>query len=244
MIPVFAVYSTFLQRAYDQIVHDCAMQQLKIIFAVDRAGFVGADGESHHGLFDAAFLNSVPDITVFAPTTFAELDHCLYLALYQIEGSVAVRYPRGVEPTLPEDFQLSGEPWDLYGDPDAGIAIVTFGRCFAEAVAARELLAAKGISVMLMKLNRIKPIPNDAVKRVCACSHVFFFEEGQRFGGIGETFADKLLKYDFSGRYRLVGVEGEFSMQNSIPALLHAYCLDAEGMAQTVETEISENADG
>ena len=240
MLPVFAVYSTFLQRAYDQIVHDCAMQHLKIIFAVDRAGFVGADGESHHGLFDAAFLNSVPDITVFAPTTFTELDHSFYLALYQIEGSVAVRYPRGVEPSLPDDFVSSGEPWDIYGDPEAAVAIVTYGRCFAEAVDAQKTLAEKGISAFVVKLTRIKPVPNDAVRRVCACSHVFFFEEGQRFGGIGETFADKLLKYDFTGSYRLIGVEGEFCIQNSISALLHAYRLDAAGIVQTVEEALTE----
>lgn len=242
MLPVVAVYSTFLQRAYDQIVHDCAMQQLKIIFAVDRAGFVGADGESHHGLFDAAFLNSVPDITVLAPTTFAELDHCLYLALYQIDGSVAVRYPRGMEPALPDDFVASGEAWDLYGNETAQVAIVTFGRCFSEAVQALQILKEKGIPALIIKLNMIKPVPNDAVRRACACKHVFFFEEGQRFGGIGETFADKLLKYDFLGTYRLTGVEGEFSMQNSVSGLLHTYRLDADGIARTVEEALAGNA--
>lgn len=247
MLPVFAVYSTFLQRAYDQIVHDCALQQLKIVFAVDRAGFVGSDGESHHGLFDAAFLNSIPDITVFAPATFDELNHFFYQALYKTEGSVAVRYPRGVEPELPDDFIPSNEFWTCYGDKAAKIALVTFGRCFSEAAQARQALAQKGINTFVLKLNQIKPIPNEAVQAVLSCDVVVFFEEGQRFGGVGETFADKLLKYHFKGNYRLIGVEGEFSAQNSVNALLHKYYLDAEGMQSVVEEELKkqmEQTDG
>ena len=238
MLPVFAVYSTFLQRAYDQIIHDCALQQLKIVFAVDRAGFVGSDGESHHGLFDAAFLNSIPDITVFAPTTFEELNHCFYLALYKTEGSVAVRYPRGVEPPVPDDFVSSDSLWVRYGDTDAPFALVTYGRCFSNAAAAQRELNKKGVKTFVLKLNQIKPIPNEAVQSVLSCDTVVFFEEGQRFGGIGETFADKLLKYHFKGNYRLIGVEGEFSIQNSVNGLLHTYYLDAEGMQKIVKEEI------
>ena len=234
MLPVVAIYSTFLQRAYDQIIHDCAMQQLKIVFAVDRAGFVGDDGESHHGLFDAAFLNSIPDITVFAPTTFEELESCLYQALYKAEGSVAVRYPRGVEPVLPEDYKYMGGGWQSFGDKDAEVAIVTFGRCFAEAIGARTLLNQKGVRVNIIKLNQIKPVPKEAVKCAMQAEKVFFFEEGQRFGGIGETFADKLFKYGYRGAYKNTGVEGQFAVQNTVAGLLKFYHLDAAGMAQTV----------
>ncbi|MBR0509562.1 MAG: 1-deoxy-D-xylulose-5-phosphate synthase [Clostridia bacterium] len=235
--PVFAVYSTFLQRAYDQIVHDCAMQDLKIIFAIDRAGFVGDDGESHHGLFDAAFLNSVPGITVFAPATFKELDTCFTQALYHTKGSVAVRYPRGMQPPLPADYTPGEEPWEIYGDPDADTAIVTYGRCFFEAVKARRKRRAEDKQTLIVKLMQIKPIPNDAVKRVLGCRRVFFFEEGQRFGGIGETFADKLFKYDYTGHYRNIGVEGEFSAQNTVEGLMHLYRLDADGMKEILDDE-------
>ena len=95
MIPFFAVYSTFLQRSYDQLVHDVAMQGLKVIFCIDRAGFVGEDGESHQGVFDTAYLMSVPDLTVFAPATFDELSSMMYQAAYKEEKAVAIRYPRG-----------------------------------------------------------------------------------------------------------------------------------------------------
>lgn len=227
MLPVVAVYSSFLQRAYDQIIHDCALQKLKIVFAVDRAGFVGADGESHHGVFDSAFLNSVPDITVLAPTTFAELNSAFVKALYHTEGPVAVRYPRGVEPSLPADFSPSFGDFDIYGDSGAKTAVVTYGKCFAECCEAVNSAKKQGENAFVLKLNCIKPVSNDAVKAVCSCDRVFFFEEGQRFGGIGETFADKLLKYDFAGSYRLTAVEGEFPGQNSVQGLYKHYHLDA-----------------
>lgn len=234
MLPVFAVYSTFLQRAYDQIIHDCAMQNLKIVFAVDRAGFVGSDGESHHGIFDTAFLNSIPDITVMAPTTFAELDNCFFRALYHTDGPVAVRYPRGIEPDLPEDFRYSGSDYDIYGTDGAEITIVTFGRIFAEACKAKTVLEENGDTVRILKLNTVKPISNAAVKSILDSRRIYFFEEGQRFGGIGETFADKLLKYGFDGKYSLTAVEGEFPKQNTISGLLKHYGLDAEGMTAKI----------
>ena len=234
MLPVFAVYSSFLQRAYDQIIHDCAMQKLKIVFAVDRAGFVGSDGESHHGVFDTAFLNSIPDITVMAPTTFEELNNCFFRALYHTDGPVAVRYPRGIEPKLPEDFTDSFTDYDVYGDETAKTALVTYGRCFAYACEAKERLKADGTEVFIVKLNTVKPISNEAVSRVLGCEKVFFFEEGQRFGGIGETFADKLFKYGYKGAYKNTAVEGEFPVQNSVKGLLKHYKLDAEGMTEVV----------
>lgn len=234
MLPVFAVYSSFLQRAYDQIIHDCAMQKLKIVFAVDRAGFVGSDGESHHGVFDTAFLNSIPDITVMAPTTFEELNNCFFRALYHTDGPVAVRYPRGIEPKLPEDFTDSFTDYDVYGDETAKTALVTYGRCFAYACEAKERLKANGTEVFIVKLNTVKPISNEAVSRVLGCEKVFFFEEGQRFGGIGETFADKLFKYGYKGAYKNTAVEGEFPVQNSVKGLLKHYKLDAEGMTEVV----------
>ncbi len=238
MLPVFAVYSTFLQRSYDQIIHDCAMQGLKIVFAVDRAGFVGADGESHHGVFDAAFLNTIPDITVLSPSTFRDLETALHKALYSCDGPVAVRYPRGVDINVPDDFTGSSEDYDIYGDTDCEIALVTYGRSFGAACEAKEKLKKQlNKDVFILKLNTIKPINNNAVREVLGCSKVFFFEEGQRFGGIGETFSDKLLKYNYKGLYRNVAVEGEFPSQNTVNGLLKHYKLDADGMFRVVSEE-------
>lgn len=240
MLPVFAVYSTFLQRAYDQIIHDCAMQGLKIVFAVDRAGFVGADGESHHGVFDAAFINTIPDITVLAPTTFSELRTAFRKALYSCEGPVAVRYPRGVDIQLPADFEASDKDYDIYGSKKSPVALVTYGRCFGEACKAKKELEEKGTEVFVVKLNSIKPVSNDAVRETLCCERIYFFEEGQRFGGIGETFGDKLFKFGYRGLYRNFAVEGEFPRQNTVKGLLSHYFLDCEGMVNMI-TKDSEN---
>lgn len=242
MLPVFAVYSSFLQRAYDQIIHDCAMQKLKLVFAIDRAGFVGADGESHHGVFDAAFLNTIPDITVLAPTTFSELNLAFEKALYGCDGPVAVRYPRGVDVLVPDDFEISFDDYNIYGNKEFDIALVTYGRCFGEACKALEMLNNIGIDAFIVKLNTVKPVNNSAVKDVLHCKRVFFFEEGQRFGGIGETFGDKLFKFDYKGIYRNIGVEGEFPMQNSVGGLMKHYFLDCEGMYTKISEECE--ADG
>lgn len=234
MLPVFAVYSTFLQRSYDQIIHDCAMQKLKVVFAIDRAGFVGADGESHHGIFDAAFLNTIPDITVMSPTSFAELNNCFVKALYHTEGPVAVRYPRGIEPELPEDFVNSFGDFDVYGNENSEIAIVTYGRCFAEACKAQKELLGRGIDTFVVKLNTIKPINGEAVKKVLDCKQVYFFEEGQRFGGIGETYCDKLYKYSYKGKVKITAVNGAFPTQNSVSGLLKHYLLDKDGIVKVI----------
>lgn len=98
MTPVFAVYSTFLQRSYDMLLHDVALQGLHVVLAVDRAGLVGEDGETHHGLFDPAFLDTIPGMTVLCPASFAELRDMLEYAVYEVKGPVAIRYPRGGGP--------------------------------------------------------------------------------------------------------------------------------------------------
>ena len=111
MKPVVALYSTFLQRAYDEILHDGALQKQKLVLAVDRAGLVGEDGESHQGIYDVGFLNSIPDVCIYSPACYAELRRHLHTALYEEPGVVAVRYPRGKEPEFPADFSPSCARW-------------------------------------------------------------------------------------------------------------------------------------
>ena len=133
MIPVFAVYSTFLQRSYDQILHDAALQNLHLVLDVDRAGVVGEDGETHQGIYDVAFLQTIPHVTIYAPACFAELELYLRKALLHTEGVVAVRYPRGGELMLPLDWQASQKPFVMTGEEDARILLVTYGREFSQA---------------------------------------------------------------------------------------------------------------
>lgn len=234
MLPVFAVYSSFLQRSYDQLVHDAALQKQKIILAIDRAGFVGEDGETHQGIYDVAFINSIPDITVYSPSSYAELKSNMNTALYHEKNVVAVRYPRGEAQSMPHDFKPSFGSFDLYGDENARTVIATYGRCFSFACSALEKLAEKGVPARVLKLNRIKPIDGKAVEAVMAAQSIFFFEEGVRTAGAGEKLAALLLEAGYKGSYSLTAVDDCFVEQATVKEQLKKYHLDEAGIIKTV----------
>lgn len=230
MLPVFSVYSTFLQRCFDQVVHDGTMQNLHMILAIDRAGFVGEDGVSHQGILDASFLNSIPGITVFSPTTYEGLRQCLVRAAYHTQGVVAVRYPRGEEKPIPENIVSVSENYDVYGNIKAKNYIVTYGRIFSHACTARDLLIKDGRDFSVIRLNRIKPIDRQAVGQTLGSENIYFFEEGIKNGGIGETFGELLAESSYKGNYRLTAVDNHFVRHAPVSKLYEEYMLDADGM--------------
>lgn len=237
MKPVFAVYSTFLQRCYDQIVHDVSLQKLKVIFAVDRAGFVGDDGETHNGLMDVSFLNTIPYITVYSPCCFRSLRADIDSALYLDEYSVAVRYPRG---TVSENVKKLNYPcleYSVYGNSEAKNVIVTYGRITSQAIDAVDELCKIGADTYLISLNRIKPILKEAVNIIASFENVYFFEEGLRSGGVGEKLALELLENGFKGKYTLTAVSDKFVSQASIPELLEEYSLSSEQMIKIISED-------
>ncbi|MCR5781943.1 MAG: 1-deoxy-D-xylulose-5-phosphate synthase [Clostridia bacterium] len=231
MVPVFAVYSAFLQRAYDQLVHDVALQKLKVIICVDRCGFVTGDGETHHGLLDVPMLNTIPDVIIYSPADYAELSRCLYRAIYKDpDGIIAVRLPKGCEPDIPEDLRPGEGDCDVFVEENAETSIVTYGRVYAAAAAAYRKLD----DTKLIKLNRIKPIDPAAVSAALTCKRVFFFEESERSGGAGEEFGYLLSKAGFKGEFILHAVENKFVPQSEDKILLHRYGFDEEGIIDSV----------
>ncbi len=236
MVPVFVVYSTFLQRCYDQLMHDCALQQTKMIIAVDRAGIVGDDGETHNGIYDTAFFNGIPNITVYSPSYYAELNNALVNCLYYRDGPCVIRYPRGAEPEIPEGFECSGNDFDVFGDENAEIAIVTFGRIFGESYKAHLELKKMGINTKIIKLNVIVPIPQGAVEALQGVKQVFMFEEGVKSGGVGESFASEMLQNKLSPEYILTAFPDCFVAQGKTEAIFKQYKLDAEGMIDTIRS--------
>lgn len=234
MIPVFAVYSSFLQRAYDQIIHDVSLQNIKVVFAIDRAGFVGDDGETHQGIFDVAFLNTVPSITIYAPSFFEELSPMLDSAMFTCQKSAAVRYPRGSEFKKPDDFVYTGNAFDFYGDKDAEVLLVTYGRMFSNAYFASKKLAENGISSCVLKLNVIKPLDTKAVIDSLGFKNIVFFEEGIEAGGVGQEFGYVLSKKKYAGNYKVVAVPNEFVEHASVERQLAKYNLDIDGVISEV----------
>lgn len=193
-VPVVAVYSSFLQRAYDEMISDVCFMNSHVVFAIDRAGFVGNDGHTHHGLLDISYLNTMVNMTVLSPRDYKDLRYCLDHAVNKCEGPVAVRYPRGSSP-----FELSGP---LYSEPDecvlphlssgsgSDFAIISTGRIASEADKAVELLKEKGINGIHINLALIKPIPfSELIGMTDGIMNVFTLEEGILSGGFGEACA-------------------------------------------------------
>lgn len=195
MRPVFAVYSSFLQRGYDQMIHDVALQNLPVIFAVDRGGLVGSDGETHQGIFDLSYLSSIPNMTVLSPKHKWELADMLRFA-FRLDGPVAIRYPRGEAYEGYQEFrkpiELGESEW-IYKEKHIGILSV--GHMFEEAVKIRDILVKKGYSVSLVNARFVKPIDQDMIREISEDhEYLFTLEENVQIGGFGSQvlcFAEK-----------------------------------------------------
>lgn len=225
MIPYFAVYSSFLQRSYDQILHDAAIAGLPVKLLIDRAGIVGEDGESHQGVFDTAYLTNIPNITVYSPSFYDELR-------YRIKASsennelCAIRYPKGCE-NLNFDGEISGDYTLVNESDDKNSLLITYGRLFSNAVDALKI--NKNITVL--KLNKIYPVSDKTVDISLNYKNVHFYEEGIKSGGIAEHFGSMLTEKNFKGNYRIYAIGNEFVPQAKITSALKRYSLDAESMA-------------
>ncbi len=226
MIPVFAVYSTFLQRSYDQLIHDVAMQNLKVIFGIDRAGFVGEDGESHQGVFDTSFINSVIGLTVYAPSFYEELEAMFYEAIYKCSGAVAIRYPRGNEWYKPDDYKYVHQSYTVFGCKDSKKCLVTYGRLFSECYKAYQQLD----DVFVIKLNRIKPIDEAVIDELNDCKEIFFYEESIKSGSVGEIFASMLEEQGIAAKFKHIAVDDEFIKQASVESQIKHYKMDSESI--------------
>ena len=231
-IPVFAVYSTFLQRAYDQLVHDVAIGKLHVVLGVDRAGIVGEDGETHQGLFDVAMLTSIPNTVIYSPSCYEELRLCMKKAIYANKGLVAVRYPRGAEDVSFNRDYVSTEHICMRGD-NCDTLIITYGRLYNEAYKAQSLLSERGIGCDILKLTKIFPVPHDVIGEIKQYRRIVFFEEAERMGGISAMFGDLLMEQRYSGDYSRVTAEG-FIKQASVKSALAKLGLTAEKMADYV----------
>ncbi len=226
MLPVFAVYSTFLQRGFDQILHDCAIENTHITLCIDRAGFVGADGETHQGIFDVPMLRIIPNTVIYSPATFEEQRLCLSKAIYETQGIACVRYPKGGELTDPDTKKsvvLAPVLDYFYSGKKHNTLAITYGRISANLVKAAE-------NADILRLVRINPLP-DAVSRIAmGYDRVVFFEEGSLAGGIAEGLFSELLARGFRGKAESVGVRNSFVEAASMTEQLEMYGLDAESM--------------
>ncbi|MEA5051332.1 MAG: 1-deoxy-D-xylulose-5-phosphate synthase [Oscillospiraceae bacterium] len=235
--PVFAVYSTFLQRAFDQLSQDIYINGADVLLAIDRAGLVGEDGETHQGLYDVALLSVLRGFVCVSPSNYAELRHWLGRLLSE-SGPRAIRYPRGCEDPRTKDYACSGENFDIIkAESPADTLLVTYGREFAEVAEARRALGERGIRCDILKLTRILPLDGAAVEAALPYRKVCFFEESARAGGLGAQFGEGLFERGFAGSYSLTAVDDPIVQQASVPAQLRRFGLDAGSIAKKVGGE-------
>ena len=235
LIPVVAIYSTFLQRAYDQILHDVCLQKLPVVLALDRGGFVGADGPTHHGLFDFSYLRSIPNIIVMAPKDENELQHMLKTAV-ECGGPVSIRYPRGRGAGVPiDDIPVSlavGKGEIVYDAENANLAIVAIGSTVYPAIAAAAKLKAEGINAMVINARFVKPLDEgllcDTAKSI---KSIITVEENVLMGGFGsavlELFEEKGIHDVIVKR---LGIKDKFVEHASQKELRRMYGIDEEGI--------------
>lgn len=236
MIPFFAVYSTFLQRAYDSLLHDVSLQNLKVVIGIDRAGVVGEDGKTHQGVFDVSFMKSIPNVTVFSPAYYDELDFIMQRVVTEDYGLVAIRYPRNKEFYKPRTYISSGKDYDFYGDPDAENVVVTYGRVFSNCAAAcEELVKEDGLRFNIVKLNKIIPVSPEAVKAAAKGKRVIFFEEGVKSGSVSEGFVSELLQLGYDGKVKISAIENGFVAHGSMDEQLQMLKLDKDGIKETIK---------
>lgn len=205
MIPVFAVYSTFLQRGFDQLIHDIAIMSLPVIICVDRAGIVGADGETHQGEFDVPYLTAIPNFEIYSPSSFSEAKSALTLAVNLHKGPVAIRYPKGAEGAFTADTFLQTEAIIQMG---ADITIVSYGIMINEAISAAKILAENSISVEIIKLNSLVNYnPDTLINSVAKTKRIVFIEDCGDKGCIGEKIEAMLAEsgnaLSFARRFNL-----------------------------------------
>ncbi len=233
-VPVFAVYSTFLQRAYDQIIHDVALQNAHVIFAIDRAGIVGADGETHHGVFDLSFLSHIPNLTIIAPKDGTELKQMLNFAIENINGPVAIRYPRGNY----NELLINSSPIE-YGKAEilkegSNISIIAFGKTVKTAIDVSKILEEKNISAEIINVRFLKPLDSETLLNSIRKTKKFItIEDNIISGGLADAVKSLVInEKDINGKY--FAYPDEFIKHGTPEEIEKIYKMDAESIANDI----------
>ena len=235
MTPVAAIYSTFLQRAYDQILHDVCLLRVKVIFAIDRAGLVPADGETHQGIYDPAFLSEA-GIPIYSPSNYAELCYWLVqLVGPRYTGPQALRYPRGGESAALARYGCTGRAFDfLTGQPEADTVLVSYGSEVEDVLAAGAALEAQGIPCRVCKLVKIFPFTDEFLHAIERFNTILFAEECVCAGGIGQQLVARLTEDGWRGTFIHRAVDNTKLTHATVPELKELQGLDAASLVQAV----------
>lgn len=234
--PVFAVYSTFLQRAYDQVVHDVCIQKLPVVFCIDRAGIVGADGETHQGIMDISFLSMIPNMTIVAPKCLNELKPILDWAINYNEGPVAIRYPRGgdaIQGLAPLNNIDYGK-WETINEGQ-NVAVIATGKMVQSAIIAKDLLSKENVNPSIINATFIKPLDENLLEKLIDENfNIVTVEDNLLNGGFGSMVLQELNKRGFKGKLEILAYKDEFVHQGNVSETYEEYGLDSMGIMKAV----------
>jgi len=245
VIPVVAIYSTFLQRAYDQMLHDVALQNLHVVFAIDRAGVVGEDGETHQGIYDIAYIKTMPNFTLMAPASPSELEMMLEYAVMEHKGPVAIRYPRG-----------TGRETDALGQPirpgkglavrqGEDVTIVAVGYFLDRALKTADLLEAEGISCEVINPRFIKPMDESLLRQsISKTGRVVVMEDGIISGGFGSSILEFTSRERIQAETLLLGLPDEEVPHGSRKLIYEKYGLDPQSMKDRIRDFLEASGEG
>lgn len=236
-LPVFAVYSTFLQRSYDQLIHDASIGKLHIVLGIDRAGIVGEDGETHQGMLDVPMLTSIPNTVIYSPSCYEEVKLCLKRALYEDKCIAAVRYPKGGDNSTFDKTNLNTD-YTFIDSESKEILIISYGRIYCEAYKACEKLSEEGIECGSLKLTKIYPLPDEIFKKASEYRNIVFVEESMGAGSISEKFGKSLAELSYSGKYRSI-TASDYIKQATVQSCLEKLGMTSEKIYEYVKERCS-----
>jgi 1-deoxy-D-xylulose-5-phosphate synthase len=249
IVPIVAIYSSFLQRAFDNIIHDCALQNLHIVFALDRAGIVGEDGPTHHGVFDIAYLRIIPNMVVMAPKDRKEFREMLYCAIYDYtQYCVAIRYPRGkvsdIDYKVENDFSNSiqhiqiGKSEILAEGKD--ICIIALGKMVSIALEVNAEISKQNISVSVINARFVKPLDTKMLDEMAnKFSHIITLEDGVKMGGLGSAVIEYFNNKGYTNKITILGIDDKFVEHGNVDTLLAEQGLNVPKIVNTIKSIIS-----
>lgn len=230
--PVVAIYSSFLQRSYDQILHDVALQNLNVVFAIDRAGIVGEDGETHQGIYDLSFLNHIPNMTVAAPCDYAEFERLLRYAVLEHNGPIAIRYPRGCGPQQLRETGIITRGKGVRLSEGSDLTVVAAGNTVETALRAAELVKSNGISVEVINARFVKPLDLGLISVSAEkTGAVITIEDNSVKGGLGSSILEALNNNGLNVKVKVLGLPDIPVLQGARSSLYRKFGLDAESLA-------------
>lgn len=240
MLPVCAVYSTFLQRSYDMLIHDIAIPGLHVVFAVDRAGLVGEDGETHHGVFDIAYLGHIPNFRILAPSSYLELREMLRYAMHELDCPVAVRYSRGSEGAYKGNSFVNRESSALLKH-GMDITLISYGIMINEVIEAAELSGKDGISCEIIKLNSLNPLDISQIRdSVRKTRRLIVVEDCVKAGSIGEKISARLFEDGIACKVKLLNTGDGFTPGGEQPRLYSLLGIDSYGIYGSIAKELKD----